>query len=98
MGQLVGDLVVGKSVSWWVSGRSSVGRWSVGWWSVDLQNPKNIYSQRMLQMLSIALIQVKAGYTSENLQNLIRQFIYSLYRATKITKKENQNMINSIMV
>ena len=49
-------------------------------------------------MLSIALIQVKAGYTSENLQNLIRQFIYSLYRATKITKKENQNMINSIMV
>ena len=29
--------------------------------------------------------QVKAGNTSENLLNEIRQFIYSLYRATEIT-------------
>ena len=34
----------------------------------------------MLQRLPIALAQVKAGNTSENLLNEIRQIIYSLYR------------------
>ena len=33
----------------------------------------------MLQRLLIALTQVKAGKTSENLQNKIRQIIYYLY-------------------
>ena len=33
----------------------------------------------MLQRLPIALAQVKAGYTSENLLNEIRRIIYSLY-------------------
>ena len=39
----------------------------------------------MLQGLPIALAQVKAGSTSENLLNEIRQIIDSLYRANKIT-------------
>ena len=39
----------------------------------------------MLQGLPIALAQVKAGITSENLLNEIRQIIDSLYRANKIT-------------
>ena len=33
----------------------------------------------MLQRLPIALAQVKAGNTSENLLNEIRQVVYSLY-------------------
>ena len=37
----------------------------------------------MLQRLQIALAQVKAGNTSENLLNEIRQIIYTLYREKK---------------
>ena len=40
----------------------------------------------MLQRLPIGLAQVKAGNTSENLLNKVRQTIYSLYRAKEITK------------
>ena len=39
----------------------------------------------MLQRLSIALAQVKAGNTSENLLNEIH-IVYSFYRARKKTK------------
>ena len=39
------------------------------------------------QRLSIVLAQVKAGNTSENLLNDIRQIIYSLYSAKKIKMK-----------
>ena len=35
----------------------------------------------MLQRLTIALAQVKAGNTSENVLNESRQIMYSLYRA-----------------
>ena len=52
----------------------------------------------MLQRLPIALAQVKAGNTSENLLNKIRQIIYSLYRAKEITRKVYNNIINSIKV
>ena len=38
----------------------------------------------MLQRLPIAFAEVKAGNTSENLLNEIRQIIYSLYRAKKL--------------
>ena len=41
----------------------------------------------MLQRLPIALVQVKAGNTSENLLNEMRPIIYSLYQAKEITKK-----------
>ena len=52
----------------------------------------------MLQRLPIALAQVKAGNTSENLLNEIRQIIYSLYRAEEITKKVYNNTMNSIKI
>ena len=50
----------------------------------------------MLQRLPIALAQVKAGNTTENLLNETRQIIYSLYQAKKITKKVYNNIMNSI--
>ena len=50
----------------------------------------------MLQRLPIALAKVKAGNTSENLLNEIKQIIYSLYRAKEITKKVHNNIMNSI--
>ena len=46
--------------------------------------------------MPIVLAQVKAGITSENLINEIRQIIYSLYRAKEITKKVYNNIMNSI--
>ena len=50
----------------------------------------------MLQLLAISLAQVKAGNTSENLLNEIRQIMYSLYRAKEITKKVYDNLMNLI--
>ena len=50
----------------------------------------------MLQRLPIALAQVKADNTSENLLNEIRQVIYSLHQAKEITKKVYNNLMNSI--
>ena len=50
----------------------------------------------MLQRLPIALAQVKAGNTSENLLNEIRQIRYSLYQAKKITRKVYDNTMNLI--
>ena len=49
----------------------------------------------MLQRLPIALARVKAGYTSRNLLNEIRQIIYSLYWAKEITKIVYNNIKNS---
>ena len=50
----------------------------------------------MLQRLIIALAQVKAGNTSENLLNETRQMVYSLLQAKEITKKVYKNIINSV--
>ena len=47
--------------------------------------------KQMLQRLRIALVQVKAGNTSENLLKKIRQIIYCLYQTKKITKKAYNN-------
>ena len=52
----------------------------------------------MLQILAIAIEQVKAANTSEKLLNEIGQIIYSLYRAKEITKKVYNNIMNSIKV
>ena len=52
----------------------------------------------MLQRLPIALAQVKAGNTSENLFNEIRQIMYSLHRSKEITKKVYNTIMNSIKV
>ena len=57
---------------------------------------KILTPKQMLQRLPIAVAQVKAGNTSENLLNEIRQIIYSLYRAKEITKKVYNNIMNSI--
>ena len=46
-----------------------------------------ILTPKQMQRLRIALGQVKAGNTSENLLNEIRQIIYSLYREKEVTKK-----------
>ena len=61
----------------------------------DCKLIKILTPKQMLQRLAIALAQVKAGNTSENLLNEIRQTIYSLYRTKEITKKV-LNIINSI--
>ena len=50
----------------------------------------------MLQRLPIALAQVKAGNTFENLLNEIRQIIYSLYQRKEVTKKVYNNIMHSI--
>ena len=49
--------------------------------------------KQMLQRLPIALAQVKAGNTSENLLN---EVIHSLYQGKEITKKVYNNIMNSI--
>ena len=56
---------------------------------------KILAPKQMLQRLSIALAQVKAGNNSENLLNEIRQTIYSLDQSNKITKKVYNNIIKS---
>ena len=52
----------------------------------------------MLQRLPVARAQVKAGNTSENLLNEIRQIIYSLHRSKEITEKVYNTIMNSIKV
>ena len=52
----------------------------------------------MLQILTIALAQVKAGNASKNLLNEIGKIIYSLYQAKEIIKKVYNNIMNSIKV
>ena len=57
---------------------------------------KILTTKQMLQRLPKSLAQVKAGNTSENLVNEIRQIMCSLYRAKQITKKAYNNIMNSI--
>ena len=61
-------------------------------------NTKILTPKQMLERLPIALTQVKAGNTSKNFLNEIRQLKYSLYRPKEITKKVYNNIINSIKV
>ena len=57
---------------------------------------KILTPKQMLQGLSIALAQVKAGNNSESLLNEIRQIVYSLYQSKQITKKVYNSIIKSI--
>ena len=50
----------------------------------------------MLQRFPIALAQVKAVNSSENLLNEIGQIIYSLFPEKEITKKVYNNLMNLI--
>ena len=59
---------------------------------------KMLTPKEMLQRLPIALAQIKAGSTSENLLNKITQIIYSLCRAKEITEKVYNNIMNSTKV
>ena len=57
---------------------------------------KILTPKQMLQRLSIALAQVKAGNNSENLLNEIRQIVCSLYQSKEITRKVYNNTIKSM--
>ena len=59
---------------------------------------KILTSKQIPHRLPIALAQVKAGNTSENLLNEIIQISYSLYWEKEITKKVYNNIMNSIKV
>ena len=59
---------------------------------------KILTPKQMLRRLPIALAQVKAGNTSENLLNEIRKITYFLYQAKEITEKVYNNIMNSIKV
>ena len=59
---------------------------------------KILSPKQMLQRFTIALAQVRAGNTSENLLNEIGQIIYSWYREKWITNKVCNNIMNSIKV
>ena len=54
--------------------------------------------KQMLHRLRIALVQVNAGNTSENLVDEIRQIIYSLYWAKEITERVYNIIMNSVKV
>ena len=57
---------------------------------------KILSPKQMLQRFPIALAQVKAGDTFENLLNEIRQIIYSFYREKEITKQVYNKIMNLI--
>ena len=52
--------------------------------------------KRILQRLQRALVQVKAGNTSKNFLNEIKEIIYSLNQSKEISKKVYNNIISSI--
>ena len=54
---------------------------------------KILTPKQMIQTLPITLAQVKAGNTSQNLLNQIRQIIYFLYWAKELLKKYIMNSI-----
>ena len=57
---------------------------------------KILTPKQMLQRLTIALAQVKAGNNSEILLNEIKQIVYSSYQSKEITKKVYNNLIKSL--
>ena len=59
---------------------------------------KILTPKQRLQILPIALAQIKADNNSENLLNEIRQIVYSLYQSKEITKKVYNNITKSINV
>ena len=60
---------------------------------------KVLTPKQMVQRLTIALAQIKAGDNSDSLLNEIREIVYSFYQSKKkITKKVYNNIIKSIKV
>ena len=54
--------------------------------------------KQRLQGLPIVLVQVKAGNTSKNLLNEIRQIIYFSYQEKELTEKLYNNIMNLVKV
>ena len=66
-------------------------------YKAEYENASRILSpEQMFQRWPVALVQVKAGNTSENLLNEIIQIINSLYQEKEVTKKVYNNITNSI--
>ena len=59
---------------------------------------KKLTPKQMLQILPIALSQIKAGNNLQSLLNEIRQIVYSLYQSKEISKKVYNNILKSIKV
>ena len=57
---------------------------------------KILTPNQMLTRLPIDLAQLKAGNSSENLKNEIRQLLYSLYRSKKLTKQLYKSLVDII--
>ena len=69
-----------------------------GFSNFDQSKLKVLTPKQMLQILSIALAQVKARDNSENLLNEIRKIVYSFYQSKEITKEIYKNIINSTQI
>ena len=63
---------------------------------IKVKGLKMLIPKQMLQILPIALAQIKDSNNSESLLNEIRQIVYSLYQSKQITKKVYNNIIKSI--
>ena len=61
-------------------------------------NVRILTPKQMLQRIPIALVQVKADNTSENLLKEVRQIIYSLHRTKEVPKNVYKNIMNSVKV
>ena len=57
------------------------------------QGLKILTPNQMLNRLPISLAQLKAGNNSEELENEIRQLLYSLYRSINLTKEIYKSLI-----
>ena len=57
---------------------------------------KILTPDQMLSRLPITLAQLKAGNSSENLINELRQLLYFLHRSNKLTKKIYNHLISTI--
>ena len=60
------------------------------------QGLKILTPDQMLSRLPITLAQLKAGNSSENLINELRQLLYFLHRSNKLTKKIYNHLISTI--
>ena len=67
-----------------------------GFLNLDRSTLKVLTPTQMLQILPVALAQVKASNNSESLFNEISQNVYSLYKSKQITKQVYNIIIKSI--
>ena len=59
---------------------------------------KKLTPKQILQILPMALAQIKAGNNSESLLNEIKHIVYYLYQSKDITKKVYNNITKSVKV